>query len=57
MRPWQTIEYGVDVVDACGDHFDSIEEAALEHYRHDPGRPVALTVRDFECSWTFAADA
>ena len=42
---------GDSLVEACIDHFDLIEEAALEHYRHDPRKPVTLTVSGFESSF------
>jgi hypothetical protein len=41
---------GDSLVEACTDHFEQIEEAALEHYRQDPGKPVELKVSDFESS-------
>jgi len=38
---------GDSLVEACRDHFDLIEQAALQHYRHDPEKPVTLGIDDF----------
>lgn len=39
---------GDSLINACSEHFDLIEKAALEQYQHRPDHPVALTVSDFE---------
>ncbi|RZL96197.1 MAG: hypothetical protein EOP82_01110 [Variovorax sp.] len=39
---------GSSLVEACWNHFELIEEAALQHCRHEPGKPVMLVTRDFE---------
>ena len=35
------------LVQACLDHFDTIEKVAKEHYRHKSISPVALSTHDF----------
>jgi hypothetical protein len=45
------------LVQACCDHFDSIGEVALEHYRHDPCKPVILETSDFALATLLAHDA
>jgi hypothetical protein len=47
---------GDSLVETCREHFDLIEQAALRHYRHDPGRPVMLGIDDFAFPSSFAAD-
>ena len=44
------------LVEACCDHFEKIRETALQHYRRDPGRPVALDLRAFELESLLEAD-
>jgi len=43
---------GSSLVEACRNHFDLIEEAALQRCRHAPGKPVTLKTRDFDSPCT-----
>lgn len=47
---------GDSLVEACRDHADLIEQAALQRYRHDPGKPVMLGIDDFAFPSSFATD-
>jgi hypothetical protein len=47
---------GDSLVEACRDHADLIEQAALQRWRHDPGEPVRLGIEDFAFPSSFAAD-
>lgn len=48
---------GDSLLNACRHHFDLIEEAALQRYRHESGRPVTLEARDFAFPTSFATDS
>lgn len=48
---------GDSLVEACRSQFDLIEQMALQHYRHDPVRPVMLENRDFSFPPGFAAES
>ncbi|MDN8615202.1 hypothetical protein [Variovorax ginsengisoli] len=48
---------GDSLVEACREHADRIEGAAMRHYRHDPEKPVLLQTADFELPWSLAADS
>lgn len=40
-------EVGDGLLDACRQHFDAIEPAAVARYRNGAGRSITLTVEDF----------
>ena len=45
---------GDSLVTACKEHFDVIEQMALQHYRREPTRPVMLATDDFSLHATFS---
>lgn len=48
---------GDSLVEACREHADRIEDAAMRHYRRDPEKPVLLKTGDFEIPSSLAADS
>ncbi|MDP9600289.1 hypothetical protein EJP69_06255 [Variovorax gossypii] len=40
-------EIGEHLLDACQEHFNAIEPAAVARYRATPGRAITLTIEDF----------